>query len=274
MDRALELLLEVEHYWRKNDIYSTETRRQMTDKIDELEMVIKEHGTAPTHAYYWAYEDTRLLIDACVLSDPMIEQYKEIMREAKKHASRAEINAFLTSLRTAIAAPETRPEPKIQKNTPQKKGRCTKKLNYSTLREQALKKLRTEPDLNELKTPELSRYFKRLIHQEQFRRLSHEEQTEQKEYIQDVLTEQEQKDQNISYQISILLLAACAPRQWKEFEDECRRIAEELKKTTNYDQTKIIRCFGPEMAILKIIRKEQLPQELIKVVDQLLPANF
>lgn len=81
---------------------------------------------------------------------------------------------------------------------------------------------------------------------------------------------QEQKDAYYSFQIDTLAASACSPTKWSGLEQECANISQELSREPNYNAQKLLEFYGIEMTSIKIIPKERLPDELVRIMNELL----
>jgi len=81
---------------------------------------------------------------------------------------------------------------------------------------------------------------------------------------------QEQKDAYYAFQIQTLTSNARSTVKWSGLEKECEIIRQELTAEPNYDAQRLLEFYGIEMTCMKIIKKERLPDELVRIMHKLL----
>lgn len=139
-----------------------------------------------------------------------------------------------------------------------KKG--TNKLSLKDdLDTRILRTIRSRPHKNPYKTQ----------HAEYFRERLEEQKARMQTPNPNPRKTQEQKDAYYTFQTEVLASNAVSTSRWSELEKECQRIGLAFAAEPNYDRQKILEFYGIEMACLKIVLKENLPEELIKIMRAL-----
>lgn len=173
-------------------------------------------------------------------------------------------------LEQAVPA-KTTEEKKIQKK-PRGKNRPTRPivdniLSQETAKRRALLKIRCKPGLNPYHNEYREYFRKRIEEQEQLMR------TPLKPGEKHTREIPEQKDAYYAFQITTLAGLMSGTQQWWGLENECKRVEEEMNSETGYDLTRLIRYFGPELYFLGMIKKENLPEDIAKIVNALLKKH-
>lgn len=157
-----------------------------------------------------------------------------------------------------------------QKKASERVTRKPRLLNYNPERVHAMKRLAAKPGLNRYKDPI---YFNPLI-ERQRKQFTVTDETANED-IKPILPPRSVQDAYFAYQIAHLVSEGVKTQQWSGFASECRDVKMELKEAikNGYEPLQLKRHFGPEMVVLGIIERDELPKELSKLVDKLLPDH-
>ncbi len=265
MKQVKEMLIMVHDYIFKSDLSKSEKEAhemfEMALNTTARIMRLRQNGEHVPEEYATASLNAVRILTVQNMSLEYKEKYQYLIQRIIK-GEIAETQPVNKPITTDITEPPKKyiPEPKPKTRAVHiKRGTSELKLEEN-LNTRILHAIREEPQKNPYKQQ----------HQEYFRARIEEQKAIMQTPNSNHRETQEQKDAYYAFQTDLLAALACAPSKWSGLEQECANIGQELSREPNYNAQKLLEFYGIEMACLKIIKKEKLPDELVRIMNELL----